>query len=269
MKTKNTSQKTTSVLIFAAVLVTSGSAFSATAFTDWATVNLQTHLAEGTLNGVAVSMSGDGLNYGITDGSYTGFSLGLFSPPLSTSDALGIGGTSSGLAYTIVFAGPVRDPVFHIRSLGSTLTFNTTNITKLSGDASLTVAGSTVVGYVTDSPWFGYDANGSIKLNGLYSTIAFTAVALPQVEIEPDGMYVQLGGLTDEPSASIRVSQVEVCWNSYSNHIYNVQYRSELTTYQWTNLFPTNILATGGETCVLDDIPRGWPQRYYRVVEVP
>jgi hypothetical protein len=73
----------------------------------------------------------------------------------------------------------------------------------------------------------------------------------------------------ESPLMSIRVSQVEICWTSYSNYLYNVQYRSDLTTNVWVDLFPTNILATGSETCVFDDIPRGRPQRYYRVVELP
>ncbi len=63
---------------------------------------------------------------------------------------------------------------------------------------------------------------------------------------------------------SIRVSQVEICWTLYSNYLYNVQYRSDLTTNVWVDLFPTNILATGSETCVYDDIPHGRPQSYAR-----
>jgi hypothetical protein len=66
----------------------------------------------------------------------------------------------------------------------------------------------------------------------------------------------------------IRPSQMEICWASASNAAYRVEYRSELIT-NWTDLFPTNIVATDDETCVLDDVPRGQPQRYYRVVEVP
>jgi hypothetical protein len=71
------------------------------------------------------------------------------------------------------------------------------------------------------------------------------------------------------PALNIEVSEIRVCWNSESNHLYQVQYRSELTTNQWTDLFPTNIAATGTETCIYDDIPRGRPQRFYRVLEAP
>ena len=70
------------------------------------------------------------------------------------------------------------------------------------------------------------------------------------------------------PVAGIRTSQVEISWNSCSNHHYNVQYRSDLTTNTWVDLF-TNVLATNTETSVYDDIPRGRPQRFYRVQELP
>lgn len=66
------------------------------------------------------------------------------------------------------------------------------------------------------------------------------------------------------PQAKIRASEVEICWGSISNTLYKVQYRSDLTTNTWVNLF-TNVLAVGEETCVFDVIPRGQPQRFYRV----
>jgi hypothetical protein len=71
------------------------------------------------------------------------------------------------------------------------------------------------------------------------------------------------------PYLSIRYSQVELCWNSISNMAYNVQYKSILTTNEWTDLFPTNIVATDRSTCVYDGIAPGSPQRFYRVVEAP
>ena len=67
------------------------------------------------------------------------------------------------------------------------------------------------------------------------------------------------------PAASIRVSQVEICWPSESNAVYQVEYRSDLTTNTWVALF-TNVIAAGEETCVTDAVARGTPQRFYRVV---
>jgi hypothetical protein len=70
------------------------------------------------------------------------------------------------------------------------------------------------------------------------------------------------------PVVQIRLSQVEVSWNSCSNHLYSVQYRSDLTTNTWVDLF-TNVLATNTETSVFDEMPRGRPQRFYRVQTLP
>lgn len=67
------------------------------------------------------------------------------------------------------------------------------------------------------------------------------------------------------PAASIRVSEVEICWPSASNNVYQVEYRSELTTNTWIPLF-TNVVAAGEETCVTDAVARGTPHRFYRVV---
>jgi hypothetical protein len=66
------------------------------------------------------------------------------------------------------------------------------------------------------------------------------------------------------PKASIRCSQVEICWPSRTNAIYNVQCASSLSTNTWANLF-TNIVGATGQTCVQDAIPVGQPQRFYRV----
>lgn len=65
------------------------------------------------------------------------------------------------------------------------------------------------------------------------------------------------------PPASIRVSEIEVCWPSRSNRLYQVDYRSEFTTNMWLPLF-TNVVGSGQTICVADRI--AYPQRFYRVV---
>lgn len=67
------------------------------------------------------------------------------------------------------------------------------------------------------------------------------------------------------PPARIRLSEVEVCWPSESNQLYQVDYRSSVTTNAWIPLF-TNILGNGMTNCVYDKIDRGQPQRFYRIV---
>jgi hypothetical protein len=66
------------------------------------------------------------------------------------------------------------------------------------------------------------------------------------------------------PLATIRASQVEVCWNSISNLTYQVQYRSDLTTNIWISLVNC-FRSTGALSCISDPVPLGQPQRFYRV----
>jgi hypothetical protein len=66
------------------------------------------------------------------------------------------------------------------------------------------------------------------------------------------------------PLVTIRMSQVEVCWNSKSNLTYQVQYRSDLTTNVWTS-FGGCMRSTNSTSCVFDPVVVGQPQRFYRV----
>jgi hypothetical protein len=70
------------------------------------------------------------------------------------------------------------------------------------------------------------------------------------------------------PMVSIRVSEVEVCWTFRSNRTYQVQYRSQLNTNQWTD-FGAPIPGSSGTNCITDEVIVGQPQRFYRVVERP
>jgi hypothetical protein len=67
---------------------------------------------------------------------------------------------------------------------------------------------------------------------------------------------------------NVRCSEVELCWNSRTNQLYNIQYRSALTGGNWVNL-ATNILGNGTVNCLTDPVPAGQPQRFYRVEEAP
>jgi hypothetical protein len=67
---------------------------------------------------------------------------------------------------------------------------------------------------------------------------------------------------------SIRVSQVEVCWTTRTNRVYQLQYSSELTTNLWTNL-SSPLTGDGSSICVPEPIVPGEPQRFYRVVLLP
>lgn len=67
---------------------------------------------------------------------------------------------------------------------------------------------------------------------------------------------------------SIQSSQVELCWLSRTNQIYQVQHCSTLATNTWTNLdAPTP--GTGQTTCKHDIVGSETQKRFYRVVLAP
>lgn len=66
---------------------------------------------------------------------------------------------------------------------------------------------------------------------------------------------------------TIRCSEVQVCWQTVSNILYQVEYRSDLTTNIWTAL-GAPILGTGTNQCIFDKI-LDEPRRFYRVQALP
>jgi hypothetical protein len=70
------------------------------------------------------------------------------------------------------------------------------------------------------------------------------------------------------PTATVRVSDVEVCWNSRSNRNYQVQYRSALASNGWINLGAVQA-GNGTTNCITDKVVPGEPRRFYRVEVVP
>jgi len=82
----------------------------------------------------------------------------------------------------------------------------------------------------------------------------------------PEQQY--LGVVEVAPLLSIRVSEVELCWPTISNMVYQVQYVSSLSGDTWKDL-GAPITATGATLCVTDAVPAGRPQRFYRVLSVP
>jgi hypothetical protein len=238
-------------------------------FTDWTSVNPQTHIAEGVLGGVPVTLTGEGLYWGRTDSSSPAFDSDRFSPRLPTSDVLSLAGTASHVDYVIRFGYPIEDPVLHVGSLASTLDFRTTNLVKLSGDDDFTVVGSSVSGVLRDSPG-GYDANGTVQLAGTYSSVAFTLTYSGPPLSPPgyDGIWVQIGGVPAQPQLAIRVSQVELCWETITDRLYQLEYRSDLSASAWSPLGGVT-RGDGSRLCTNDPVIAGQPARLYRVVSLP
>jgi hypothetical protein len=161
------------------------SAQTASDFTDWTSVSTS---ASGTLNGAGVTLTGTGIQPAgsKTDGTSTVFNRSDFTPALPTADVVGFN-AASGNSYQLQFGGPTTNPVLDVGSLGSTLHFpGGTSITRVSGDAQLTVSGSDVVGAI-ETPTD--DANGTVRLVGSFTSIGFTTTSIAST----DGAYLQVG----------------------------------------------------------------------------
>jgi hypothetical protein len=81
------------------------------------------------------------------------------------------------------------------------------------------------------------------------------------------GSAYRIDGLpfTDLPTVAIRVSQVELCWNTTPTNWYQLQYESSLTTNQWVPLFTNWFTGDGSRLCTNDAVLANSPQRFYRV----
>jgi hypothetical protein len=193
------------VLLLVAVALAVGMASAAPAaraadglqFVDW--IDGDAGAATGTLHGAGVSIVGPlgpSPSASAFDASFPLFESDAFTPPFAMSDEVYVLGTNTGNAYTVAFASPVQDPVLDFESLGSTITFPAgTAVTKISGDATLTVSGSSVSGVGSPrTPSGATDSNGTVRLSGVFSSLTFTATFTFVQPSVSDGIYLQIGG---------------------------------------------------------------------------
>ena len=143
--------KTASMVVFTVGLtvgVSATPATSATVFTDWTNIDLAANTATGTVGGVSVTLSGGDIYAKVEDGTSAKFNDPRVTPPLVSSDLVGIFGDDPSFTYTVEFTTPVWNPVLHLGSLASTLTFSSGSfsLSKLSGDAGFVVTSSQVIG---------------------------------------------------------------------------------------------------------------------------
>jgi hypothetical protein len=119
------------------------------------------------------------------------FSSGHFAGPVSLVKTIEVYGKSQQVAntYTVTFSAPVTDVRVHLGSLASVVTFNQP-VTRLSGQSSFRVTGSTVTGAVDNSDSL-TDSNGTIGLSGTLNSFSFTTVGLPNVGLA-DGIAMQI-----------------------------------------------------------------------------
>lgn len=154
-------------------------------FADWTQLTEAPRAAIGTLHGNAVSLEGSGVASTSTlDGSNTAFDDPAFTPPLPASDTVDFSAVS-GNTYTLSFGAATTNPVLHLGSLASTVTFPPgTTVTRVSGDMNFAVNANEVLGGPSDG-------NGTVRLEGTFSTIDFSTSSM----FVTDGVYLQVGAV--------------------------------------------------------------------------
>lgn len=122
-----------------------------------------------------------------------------------------------------------------------------------SGDPATVSEFGNVVFAVSNASWFNSGTNQLVISDwnggGGPSGIAFFAI----VFVRPK-LTIQVSG-----------SQVDVCWESVTNLIYQLQYSSDLTTGAWTDL-GTPADGNNSTVCAQDALPSGQSQRFYRLL---
>ena len=165
-------------------------------FTDW--VGTTAAGVTGQLFGSEVTLSGPVGPAHTFDGTSTVFGTSDFTPSLTASDAVYITGLNAN-SYTLGFARPVQDPVFHVYSLASTIAFpGGTTVTKVSGDPTFTVADASVAGAINLTT----DSSGTIRLTGTFTSLPFTATPTFADGNTPDGIYLQVGAPLPAPPSN-------------------------------------------------------------------
>ena len=103
---------------------------------------------------------------------------------------------------------------------------------------------------------------GALQINGTVGFAAQSCADVPNQFTYSNVVAVLM------PVATIRVSEVEICWNAVSNVTYQLQYKPALTTNDWLNL-GSPVTGTGATNCATDKVVFRQTQRVYRVLPMP
>jgi len=72
-------------------------------------------------------------------------------------------------------------------------------------------------------------------------------------------------GLPQVIKSEIKVSVVDLCWQSATNGLYQVQYRTNMNASQWFDIGGI-LQGTGLQMCVPVDMPAGQAGKFFRVL---
>jgi hypothetical protein len=95
----------------------------------------------------------------------------------------------------------------------------------------------------------------STSYNGFWNDAIDSQKHLALVEVKPPQTV----------RTHVKISVIDLCWQSTTNGVYQLQYRTNMTTSPWMNI-GTSFLGTGLEMCVPIDMPAGKVQKFFRVL---
>jgi hypothetical protein len=185
------------------VLLQIGGSIRRPAFVDWTSADPVQDRASGILGDVTVSLEGP-LGNSFISNEYDGYGWSAFDPQLPAGDAVEIRSTP-GSEFEVRFHPKVRNPIFHIASLASTMKFTNlppgAKVEEVSGDSDFevvsvdTVRGQVHEAAVNSEGILVTDSNGTIRLTGdhSYSKIRFTLTPNFTASV-PDGVLLQISG---------------------------------------------------------------------------
>jgi hypothetical protein len=121
---------------------------------------------------------------------YHGFAAPPFTPTLVSTTMVELSG-APGHSFTLQFPASIKDPVLHLGSLASALSFTDANaVTLVSGDHDFKVNGSTVSGQAAGAS----DSNGTVMIPGVFEQLTFTLTPTFGDSSAKDGVFLQIGG---------------------------------------------------------------------------
>jgi len=177
--------------------------------------------------------------------------------PLTGTNTLGLSG-GRGQFFTLAFSAPQSAFGFFgsdVEANALSLTFVSTNGTRTDIQVPVTrpqgSGGCFFIGVIdTASPFTAVEFHNNGASDDGFDLDDFT-IATPQQILQP--------------RLSIRVSQVELCWDTTSNKVYQLQFSSSLTSNAWLPLGGT-VTGNGLRYCTNDAVLPDQPQRFYQLV---
>jgi len=100
--------------------------------------------------------------------------------------------------------------------------------------------------------------------------LQYRLLLTPPISPRTDCTTPRIAGAACLPSAltaTVRVRDLDICWNSNTNRTYQVEYRSDFTANMWLPL-GLPVQGNGTTNCVIDSVPES-SSKFYRVRVLP